>query len=845
MMLATTRNFIFDLENAVAVFLKANGKSFDAIIAQCVRDALQFFLFMNTQSFSALEYDKLRALVRRYAQTPMGAARLDDLQPVTERRDLQRNLDAVRECAALKERGANFSFADIADPSLALAVLRIENAALEPLAMLELANLIEQALSARLIILSEKQDAPVLTEIVEQVPRELQRVSRRLQDKILPGGILDDRASPELARIRSDVNRQRERISRSLESIMRKTESAVQDEFITVRNDRFVIPIKADFRGRLQGVAHGFSSSGQTIFIEPLQTIEANNELQALREAEERETARVLFDLTESLRWELTGIEAAMEAVAELDFINAKAAFLRAFNCVVPTISADETLYLKNARHPLLEENLRGSNREIVPLSFEMTDARPVMVISGANAGGKTVVLKTAGLLSLMALSGVPVPASDAQIPFYGSILADIGDQQSLAANLSTFTSHVSNIARMMEICETPALVLLDEVGTGTDPEEGSALGVAVVDYFRKNCGAHVMASTHYRGLKMYAANSEGVQNASVEFDERTLQPTYHLRVGIAGVSAGIEIARRFGIPDAVIDVARQNVERSTLDAAEYLQNLRREVAAAEDERRAVEEERAATAERYNQLEKEFQKRETERRSEFETELARTVEEFERQSKSLLEAIEDKTIRARMEKEQQARRAELKRAASSVVRNKSSVAENDEQRTTSKEQITVGAKVRLRNFGTIGTIEKLTGDEAEVTVGAMRLREKLTNLEAVGAEQTPAETEGRLEKLQKKSKNADARLNFDEENFRAELNIVGRRTDEAEDLVDKFLDEAYLSGYARIRIIHGIGTGALKTAVHSFLKNHPHVARYTLADQNQGGNGATVVELKQ
>lgn len=806
---------------------------------------------MNTQSFTALEYDKLLGLVRRSAQTPMGASLLENLRPLDDRAELQRNLDAVTECVALKERGAGYSFADVAAPENSLAILRIENATLDPLAMLELANLIEQALSARLIVLSEKQDAPTLAAIVENVPRELQKVSRRLQEKILPGGILDDRASPELARIRSDIQRLRERISRALESIMKKTESAIQDEFITVRNDRYVIPIKADFRGRLSGVAHGFSSSGQTIFIEPLQTIESNNELQGLRESEERETARVLFDLTETLRWELTGIEAALAAVSELDFINAKAVFYRNFACVVPQISENDVLFLRGARHPLLEENLRGTSRNVIPLTFEMTTEKPVMVISGANAGGKTVVLKTAGLLSLMALSGLPVPAADAQVPFYQSILADIGDQQSLSANLSTFTSHISNIGKMMEVCESPSLVLLDEVGTGTDPEEGSALGVAVVDHFRQNCGSHVLASTHYRGLKMYAANNSSVQNASVEFDEKTLQPTYRLLVGIPGASAGIEIARRFGIPDSVIESARANVDQSSLDATLYLQNLRREVSNAEDMRRAVEEERTAVAERYEQLERDYTKRETDRRREFEKDLAKTIDEFDRQSRALFETIEDKATRAKIEKDAQSRKAELKRAMTAAVSDNSrfKVADSDQPETqkpkATNQPITVGSKVLLTRFGSTGTVEKINGDEAEIMVGVMRLRERIENLQAVENEKVLAQTESKLEKLQKQNKKGEANLSFDEENFRAELNLVGKRTDESEDLLDKFLDEAYLSGFPRVRVIHGMGTGALRNFVHNFLKGHPHVSRYSLASQDQGGNGATVVELKK
>jgi DNA mismatch repair protein MutS2 len=298
---------------------------------------------------------------------------------------------------------------------------------------------------------------------------------------------------------------------------MRKSGDAIQDELVTIRNERFVIPVKSDFRGKVGGVAHGFSSSGQTVFVEPLEAIEANNELQNLKGQEEREVARILFALTEELREQLPAIEAAVEAVAELDFIKAKVEFARKFNAVVPEISDDGTLEFIDARHPLLEENLRttetprrgdsgvgnptvkeGSSQEIVPSTFTLTRENSVMIISGANAGGKTVVLKTAGLLSLMANSGLPAPAKSARVPFYRSILADIGDHQSLAANLSTFSSHMSNIAEMMGECIAPSLVLLDEAGTGTDPEE-VRLGSGIVDHFRE-CGAQVIASTHYRG---------------------------------------------------------------------------------------------------------------------------------------------------------------------------------------------------------------------------------------------------------------------------------------------------------------------------------------------------------
>ncbi len=494
-----------------------------------------FILSNNMQSLTTLEYGKLLALVARHAQTPMGRARLENLQPLTGRLELEKDLRAVAETFELGEKQVSWRFSELTDPTDALAVLKIKNATLYPTTLLEITRLCNQALFARSVISPEKDFAPTLWQTVENIPKTLFDVLGRINKKLLPSGEIDDAASPELAQIRREINNQRSRITKSLESLMRSNSGAIQDEIVTMRNERFVVPVKADFRGRVSGVAHGFSSSGATVFVEPLEAIEANNELQNLKGKEEREVARILFALTEDLREQLPAIEQAVEAVAELDFVKAKAEFARKFNAIVPTISDDETLDLKDARHPLLEENLRGSENQIVPVSFRLTKQNPVMIISGANAGGKTVVLKTAGLLSLMAISGLPVPVSEAQVPFYKSVLADIGDQQSLSANLSTFSSHISNIAEMMRECRSPSLVLLDEVGTGTDPEEGSALGVAIVDYFRSVCGAQLVASTHYRGLKIYAANDENVINASVEFDEKTLQPTYRLLVGLAG----------------------------------------------------------------------------------------------------------------------------------------------------------------------------------------------------------------------------------------------------------------------------------------------------------------------
>jgi DNA mismatch repair protein MutS2 len=819
---------------------------------------------MNEQAFTTLEYGGLRGLLRRGAQTEMGRARVDALVPFDDLEELRRALRALSECIDLGRRGLSWSFTELAAPHQALAILRIEGATLEPLTILELGRLCEQAQGARAVIMAERETAPTLWEMVESLPRELNSLAARIFNKILPGGELDDRASPELGRIRADINRLRSQITHQLEVLMRRSEAAIQDELVTLRNDRFVIPVKSDHRGRVRGVAHGFSSSGATAFIEPLETIDSNNELQSLRETEEREIARILFTLTEELRRELPALGRAALAVTELDFVNAKAAFHRRFDCVVPDINEGDLLELVEARHPLLEESLRAQGREVVPVSFSLDAERPVMVISGANAGGKTVVLKTAGLSALMALSALPVPARRASVPLYASVLADIGDHQSLAANLSTFTSHVANIARMMEICERPALVLLDEVGTGTDPEEGSALGVAVVDHFRHACGAHVLATTHYGGLKMYAANEDAVQNASVEFDEKTLQPTYRLLVGVAGSSSGIEIARRFGFPEEIVEHARRGVSASALEAAGYLQRIKRESEEAESLRRALEEEREAVAEKYASLDKEAARRERERQDKFERELLEAIEDFERRSREMAAKIEDRVERARVEREAQRRAAELKREAARaaaatttasqtrsvrVVRDgqvlETSPTANDAPKVagTPSRPIRKGDQVRLKSFGSIGIVDKLSGDEAEVRVKSLRMREKLENLELIetAPEQTPASRGSRL----KVSKGTEVHLRAPEGDQDSEINLIGRTTDEAVDATDKFLDEAYMHSLSRVRIIHGHGTGALRRAIADFLRNHPHVERFSQAPPDQGGAGATVVELKQ
>ncbi|NDD62604.1 MAG: hypothetical protein EBZ36_01270 [Acidobacteria bacterium] len=471
---------------------------------------------------ATLEFDQLRALLLERIRTPLGAALAADLGMLTTRDLVRIELRRTSEGVACLQQGRALDLHDLPDPRPALARLNIADVNLEPAEILNLLRTISAGADLRDTFEGDGEIFPLLREITLPLPN-LRPLSQRLRGRISPAGEIEDSASPELREVRSQLSRLRTQIHKSLESILKRADEAhaLQDEFITIRNDRYVIPVRNDNRGAVNGVVHAMSSSGQTAFIEPLETIGLNNELVRLREREQEEIIKVLFRITSELRAERESIQLMAEVIGRIDLIAAKARLAIDQDAIEPRINTEGRFHLRAARHPLLAESLRQSGGQVVPISFEMDEDRRVLVVSGPNAGGKTVVLKTAGLLAMMALAGMHVPATDADLPVFGQILTDIGDQQSIAASLSTFTAHIGNIRAISDHLEPPALVLLDEVGTGTDPEEGSALAVAIVDYFR-SCGAHVVVTTHYSGLKIYATNTTGVINASVEFDEIT-----------------------------------------------------------------------------------------------------------------------------------------------------------------------------------------------------------------------------------------------------------------------------------------------------------------------------------
>jgi DNA mismatch repair protein MutS2 len=824
---------------------------------------------MDQRTFTTLELDALIKLLARHVQSPLGRMRAVGLLPSSDRDLINRELDLTSECTDYLSTGGAFGLGEITDPATSLEQLRIEGASLDPHQILALQSLVAIGMDLRSQFNEpeSRQRYPRLSSITNSIP-DLRRLFASVRGKILPNGEIDDNASPALRRIRREINDKRSRIYRNLESLMRdRSASAIQEEIVTIRNGRFVVPVRTDARGQVPGVMHGLSSSGQTTFVEPLGIIDQNNELVRLREQEEIEILQILISITEAFRVNLPGIQAVVDAIARIDFIHAKARLSVEFKCVRPQTTQGTNLLLRDARHVLLEHSLKQSGGRIVPITLQMDAEHRTMVVSGPNAGGKTIVVKTIGLIALMSQMGLHVPATEAVLPVFDQVLADIGDQQSIAANLSTFTAHMRNISEMASQVAPPALILLDEVGTGTDPDEGAALGVAVVDYFH-HAGATTIATTHYNQLKVWASQTEGILNASVEFDEATLRPTYRLIVGVAGASSGIEIARRMNLPEKILTDARALLDPTHVRASDYLKKLKELVDDQVSLRAALEEERQATADKYSRLDIEFARREADRQVEFENRLAQVIREFTTESERLINTVKDRVTAARLRKEAEARTAELRRSAGVRLRKQvesspsssaalagsgAAVAINAqaagvEQRdpdqvenvfTSPYAEIGERDRVRITTLGQEGIVESISGNAFTILVGSLRFRAKRAELELVTAAASLASRQAAGP-----ARGVSAAVNVDE-NFNAEINVIGSTVDEATDRIDKFLDEAFIAGVEGVRIVHGHGKGTLRRAIGQMLTNHPHIQTFRAAPQDQGGSGATLAELNK
>ncbi len=684
-------------------------------------------------SAEVLEFEALRKLVGRYIGSPLGLRELEKVQPHADRERLAACLAEVGEAIAYLRlaarpqtagRGAaiRIDFGGLPDVEAAVHKLRIEGASLEPKEIFEVFSLLDRAADAKSLLSAAAERFPLLARRALAIG-DFRSLLRELDGKILPDGTVSDHASVALARLRRDIERQKKSIQESLERFLKshRQEGVLQEEFVAIRNERFVVPIIAGQRRKLDGVIHGASSSGHTLFVEPLETIDLNNELVRLAEEELREVHRILLEITARLHGYGDSIRATLVAMAELELIFAKARFATEFDCTIPRFG--DKLLLRDARHPLLEDVLRRRRSAAVPVSLELTRDRRTLLISGPNTGGKTVALKTVGLLSLMAQSGLPVPAAEAEFPVFDQVLADIGDYQSIQENLSTFSAHVSNIREMALDVTADSLVLLDELGAATDPEEGGALGVAIVEHFR-TAGAFTLVSTHLMALKIYGASTEGVVNGSMGFNEATFEPNYQLRLGLPGKSAGLEIATRLGMPEDIMVRARHSMSDRERDVTLFLAELHRRIEETQTLEESLRAQIAQLAKREKEVAQEWEKRETAKLKELERRTDVALARFEEQAQETIGKINQGGDRRKAEQDAQRRvskaRRELREDFQSTVLE---TQDDSRQNRIQPLRIEEGVRVRLKDIREPARVRrKLANGIIEVEAGFLKMQ---------------------------------------------------------------------------------------------------------------------------
>ncbi|PYV93328.1 MAG: hypothetical protein DMG05_01920 [Acidobacteria bacterium] len=795
---------------------------------------------MTSVNNGFLEYQDLKQILTKFADSPLGAQLIEQLAPFSSKIEIQRQFDLTEECLKFLKSGHGLLFNELGDFSLLFEKLGIEGVAINPREILEILGLLLCSQTVKQKLQAYAKDLSKLVEMGQTLP-DFGGLSSGLMGKISRSGEVEDHASAPLKKIRNEIGVIRNRLYHLLEQILKRYmgSGVIQDDVITIRNERFVIPVRADNRKELAGVVHGISSSGQTIFLEPLEALELNNQLVQLKELAELEVRNILLALTNEIRERLSDLQTAVRLLASLDFTFAKAKFSQKYKCVIPHVNEGGVLTIVEGRHPILERSLQSQGLEIVPISIDLDGTRHILVISGPNTGGKTVALKTVGLLTLMGLSGIPVPAVAADICILHQVFADIGDHQSILENLSTFSSHLLNIKEILERVSAPALVLLDELGSGTDPVEGSALGVAIVESLREK-GIIAVVTTHHNGLKMYAAKTPRVSNASVEFDETILRPTFRLIHGIPGNSSGIEIARRLGLEASLILHAQQLVSKEEQEIAEYSQQLRVQIEKTAKIREELEREQRNLEQDRRHLEKKHKEIEEKQKKDLEHTWRQTYEEFEKESRQLISEIQDKylAVRARREIDRKAVKLKEKVSQQWVSHSKSSSDGPSEALTTSS-LLAPGTKVVVKKFRQEGTVVNTLKDgRLEIAVGSLRCVVNPFEIEPRQSMKFLPEEEGlRL------PARVTLQINSPEPQTN-EINLIGCTVDEAISRADKFLDMAYLASILQVRLIHGSGMGILRKAISEWLWSQPHVGTFRAATANEGGNGVTIVSLK-
>ena len=818
---------------------------------------------MQPAVLRALEFDRIRDALSLEALTPLGRDRAARLAPALDRAEVRRRLDLTSEAVAFVQGGGSLGIVAPEDLIGILELLDIDQQPLEPLHLLGLARFVE---SVEDVAAGVKRAGGLphgrLLAIADRAA-SFEGEIRSVRRAIHSSGEVNDDATPALRDLREKLRRQRARLRSTLDGLVRGRDAAkyLQDQIVTDRNGRYVLILRAEHRDAVPGIVHGASGSGASLYVEPLSTVDLNNEIVALADREREEVRRVLLMLTDAFRRRSDEFESMLDVAADFDELYAKVQLARRVDGVAPSIVDDGRVAFLGARHPLLIPSVRdllhdptGGPSVVVGTDLVVTPPTRALVISGPNTGGKTVALKAFGLLALMAQAGLMIPADpgSAFTPFL-SVFADIGDEQSIAASLSTFSAHVSNLVAMDRALELPSLVLLDEVGGGTDPIEGGALGAAVVEHFRTR-GATVIATTHDDALKSYAATTEGASTAAFGFNPETYAPTYKLIYGAPGRSLALEIAERLGMPAEVIAAARARRSNRESLLAEHLARMDRELARVETERHELAAEReTVTAERQTLLARESKVTEreavlrrrmdekvNERLREAREEVDRIVADLKGKAGSLVRHADNRARAVVSTGEIGGLRAEARTALEAVAERLDVPAtEPDADGGPLESPPSIGQSVLVAPFGAAGIVRSVAGKLVEVEIRGKRMRLSLKDLRRhSGADVGRAAGTSPVHRTTPPARPSAMEA-------ARELIVIGATVDDAIARAERFLDEALLADERRLRIVHGHGTGRLREAIRRHLRDHPLVASVTRAPDNEGGDGATIVELKE
>jgi DNA mismatch repair protein MutS2 len=829
---------------------------------------------MQSTVLRTLEFDRIREALALEALTPLGRDRADRLVPSDDAAVVQGHLELTSEAVAFVRSGGSLAITAPDDLSLIFELLRVDQQPLEPLHLLALARFVESVeqvasgIGSGIGDADSSQTRPLLSRIARRVTT-FEAEIRAVRRAIHSSGDVNDDASAALKDLREKLRRQRARLRSTLDGLVRgrDTSKYLQDQIVTDRNGRYVLILRAEHRDSIPGIVHGASASGASLYVEPLSTVELNNEVVSLAEREREEVHRILLALTDAFRRREDEFAAVVDVAADLDELYAKVQLAHRMEGLAPALTTDGRLEFRGARHPLLIPAIRdrlddptGGPAVVVGTDLLVTPPTRALVISGPNTGGKTVALKAVGLLALMAQAGlfIPVDAGSQFTPFC-SVFADIGDEQSIAASLSTFSAHIANIVAMDRALSLPALVLLDEVGGGTDPAEGGALGIAVIDHFRQR-GALIIATTHDDALKSYAATTEGVGTAAFGFNPETYAPTYKLIYGAPGRSLALEIAERLGLPAPVIAAARAKRSTRETQLAEHLARIDRELASLDADRRRVEDERRAVAaerdallareskvtEREAVLRRRMDEKLNDRLREARQEVDRIVADLKGKAGSLVRHADARASAHLSTGEIGGLRTEARTALESVAAqlddDHTPRGEVDDVLTSAPE---IGQSVFVVPFGAEAIVRGVAGKHVDVEVRGKRMRVGVKELRRVSAGSAGRSGAGGHQPS-KSSAFAPPRLPGAAPAALAsrDLVLIGSTVDEAVDRAEKFLDQALLADERRVRVVHGHGTGRLRDALRKYFREHPLVASATPAADNEGGDAATIVELK-